>query len=167
MLRLFTAIPIPEDIKSHITAQYGTLEQGRWVPEDNLHITLVFIGDYPTEQLDVLCNLLKNIVFNPLTLQIKGCGTFKNGQLWLGVEENPGLNRLYQEVSTRLQELDISLEKRKFLPHVTIARSKKRKFDPYTFTLQAFRSREFEIDHFNLYLSTLKQTGAEYEIIDL
>lgn len=166
MLRLFTAIPIPEDIKSHITSLYGTLEQGRWVPEENLHLTLVFIGDYPTEQLEQLCNKLREIDFTPFNLQIRGCGTFKNGQLWLGVEDNPGLNRLQKEVITRLQGLDISLEKRKFLPHITIARSKKRKFDPYTFTLQAFRSREFTVDQFNLYLSTLKQTGAEYEIVD-
>lgn len=166
MARLFTAIPIPEDIKEKISANYGPLSSGRWVPEKNLHLTLVFIGDYPDEYLEELKRVLLEIVFPSFNLRIKGCGTFKSGLLWLGIEKNSELQQLQKRLTLTLQELGVDCEKRKFTPHITIARSKKGHFEPYNIVLESFRSREFRVDHFNLYLSELKPTGAEYSLLD-
>ncbi len=170
MPRLFTAIDIPEDVRDALLGLQENLPGARWVPADNYHLTLAFLGEIDRAAADDADAALAEVSVPAFDLALAGIGTFGDGHrartLWVGVDEPSGLLiRLQGKVETALRRAGIALERRKFSPHVTLARLKQP--DPsaiggYMQRHNLFRSRRFTVDSFALIESHLRADGPEY-----
>lgn len=165
-MRLFLAIDLPDKIKTQIESLYlDEYPHIRWVPAEQLHITLVFIGAQSSISLDDLIHKIAEIEFPAFNLETREIGYFNSGVIWLGIEDNDLLQQLQTKLRQKLKELDLILESRKFIPHITLGRTKM--IDAYF--MEHFCNHTFgfkcswAIDSFQLKSSHLKQSGAIYE----
>jgi 2'-5' RNA ligase len=178
-MRCFIAIDISGNIKDAIA---GVIEKCRlnskgvrWVPAENVHLTLKFLGDVKEDLIPEIKNGLAPIcmrhdVFN---INIRGAGAFPNfkypGVLWMGIDESEELKRIYEDIEESMSELGFEKEDRKFSPHLTIGRVKDRKgVEPAIKELYTFKDTFFgsiEVNEVLLMKSVLKPTGAEYSKI--
>lgn len=130
-MRTFIAIPIPDITKDHLEhAQQAAAElcrKGRYVPKENYHVTLHFLGEIsPQEVEDVVQAMMETARSNrPFPLHLEGLGFFprgKEGVLWAGVETNVALQRLFRHLQTNLGKQGFPREKRGLHPHITLGR---------------------------------------------
>lgn len=161
-MRIFTAIEIPEDIKSEVISLCGGVKNIRWVSKENLHITLNFIGEIENNEVEKIDSVLKNIEINKFKLVLSGSGFFKSGALWIGVEKSNELLRLERECCKNLLEAGIDLDVRKYKPHLTVGRFKKVDINEFLGNTMGYKSRKFRVEGVSLYSSILKQSGAIY-----
>ena len=98
MPRLFIALDLPERIVDDIMATYMAIPGARWVPEEQLHLTLRFIGDVPGDVDERIRNALRAVTGPSLSLTMKGVGFFPPRKepriLWVGLSESEELLRL-------------------------------------------------------------------------
>jgi 2'-5' RNA ligase len=128
MLRLFIGLPLPAEVRRLLSSLAAGIPQARWTTADNLHVTVRFIGevDEPTaEAVDAALGTIRAPAFD---LTVAGCGTFDSRNqahtLWAGVERSPALVRLRDKVESSLVRAGLAPERRRFRPHVTLARLK-------------------------------------------
>jgi 2'-5' RNA ligase len=168
-MRLFVALDLPFEVKQKLAAMAEGLAGARWVPADNHHLTLRFIGEVPpfrAEEIDVALGALRGKCF-PLTLQ--GVGTFAKGgrdiALWVGVERTPALDLLQGKIETALQRAGLAPERRRFLPHVSLARLDNTVPDKLASFVQRhnlFRAGPIPVEHFTLFSSRLGKEASVY-----
>jgi 2'-5' RNA ligase len=169
-MRLFVALSLPEEIRQALASLTGGLPGARWVPPENYHLTLRFIGQVHNGEAEDIDDALTALRGKGFELSLKGLGCFCEGprptSLWAGVQADEGLTRLQAKVESALVRAGLRPEKRKFTPHVTLARFK---HDPgpklhQLLTHHAlFRTPPFQVEDFVLYSSYLAHTGAIYE----
>ena len=100
-------------------AMYDRGVRGSFSPEENLHLTLAFIGDYPASE--PVLDALSTLRFSPFPLNLDGLGCF--GDLWwAGVKESPALAALARRVRRALAEGEIPFDRKRFAPHITLLR---------------------------------------------
>ena len=126
-MRLFLAIQLNDEIRTALTDVQAVWKRrgvtGNYTLAENLHLTLVFIGDYP-DPYDVL-ETLDGLAFSPVTLRLEGFGSF--GDLWwAGLSESPGLEAIVRRIRHRLSEAEIPFDRKKFSPHITLIRKASR-----------------------------------------
>ncbi len=127
MPRLFTGLEIPSQTALMLSMLRGGLRGARWIDQENYHITLRFIGDIDDRQADEVADALDRIRRQPIDIRLTGLGAFGNGKphaVWARVEPSPELAELQAEQERILQRLLLPAERRKYIPHVTIARCK-------------------------------------------
>ncbi|WP_183360161.1 RNA 2',3'-cyclic phosphodiesterase [Geomonas limicola] len=129
MPRLFIAIDIPHAIKEDLSQLTGEVPGARWVPPDQNHLTLRFIGDVDPPVSAALKKVLASLSFLPFPLELRGVGHFPPGRrpprvLWVGIVETPQLFQLQLNVELAVQEAGIPPEERPFSAHLTLARLK-------------------------------------------
>ena len=122
-MRLFIAIQFKENILDALTDFQDVLKGqgviGNYTRRENLHITLVFIGDYgnPNEVLDAM----EQVDFRPIEISLDGVGSF--GELfWVGLSDNPQLAGYVKRLRRELSEQGIPFDKKRFSPHITLVR---------------------------------------------
>ena len=122
-MRLFIAINLSESMKAALLrAQNEMLDRGvrgNYSPEENLHLTLAFVGEYP-DAAPVL-QALSAVSFSPFTLQLDGLGCFDD-LWWAGLQASDELNTLARRVRHALAEHGISFDRKRFSPHITLLR---------------------------------------------
>lgn len=172
-VRLFVALKIATDTLDEIAYLQDGLTAARWADEEQLHLTLNFIGEVGEHKLDEICACLSQVCLDPFEIEGKGLGVFPlKGTpriLWMGVNENENLLRLQTKTSEALREAGIQLEKRKFWPHITLGRInqvKKNHLLSYMEEHSLACFSPFIVKQFHLYTSTLHKHGAEYAIIE-
>ena len=105
MVRLFVALGLPESIRLRLASLAGGIDGARWVPPENLHITLRFIGEVPEDRIADLADALGAIRMPPLTVTLRGAGHFSYGKktraVWVGVEKTGELATLQAGSSAR------------------------------------------------------------------
>jgi 2'-5' RNA ligase len=130
-MRLFIAINLSEQIKDSlcetIAELRGAAKRGRYTWRENLHLTLVFIGETnrADDVLDIMEEVAEERFTEPMELTLTAPGVFggRGGDLhWVGVENTPELKALAKSLASGLQEGGFSIEKHRFTPHITIAR---------------------------------------------
>jgi 2'-5' RNA ligase len=92
-VRLFTAVIPPANVKDHLgLAVDGVPASPRWVPRENLHITLAFYADLPEGTVPELCEELSDVArkHGPIDLRLRGAGSFGARVLWIGVDGGTG-----------------------------------------------------------------------------
>lgn len=127
-MRLFIAIELPDDIKRLLNRLRCLVTGARWVPVEQVHLTLAFLGEVEDGTLKLLTNELATIHVPCFDIRFGGTGCFPNrGQphvLWVGLEPEPLLSSLATQVRTSVVACGIPLEERPFSPHITLARLK-------------------------------------------
>ena len=126
MPRLFAALPVPEEIADELSALQSGVPDARWVPAENFHVTLCFAGEVQGATMRDLEEELSDIEGPPFPISIAGVEQFSSGKqpraLVATVERSDRLDWLQQKVSTVARNCGIEVERRKFRPHVTLAR---------------------------------------------
>ena len=122
-MRLFLAIQLNADIKAVLTGVQDKMREGgvrgNYAPEENLHLTVAFIGEYP-EPEDVM-DALKTVSFTPFELSLEGIGNFDN-LWWAGIRDNPALEAVVRRTRRALADAQIPFDRKKFRPHITLLR---------------------------------------------
>ncbi|HTY20569.1 MAG TPA: RNA 2',3'-cyclic phosphodiesterase [Geobacteraceae bacterium] len=168
MYRLFVAIDLPEQVKEAVTGIFNRgLAGARWVPPEQLHLTLRFIGDCAERTFEEIRGGLSAPKSAPFPLTIRGIGHFPpRGEprvLWVGVEDSVELSTLQAKIEREIVSAGIEADKRRFSPHITIARLKDTPLARITHLEESnrqFSAAPFQVSEFYLYSSTLTREGA-------
>ena len=167
-MRLFVAIALPDSLRSQLSGLCSGLPGARWVPPENLHLTLRFIGEVEGHDAEDIDAALSGIRLPRFPLTLSGVGDFGGERLrsvWVGIEPNDMLDRLQAKVEQAVQRAGQPPEKRKFKPHVTLARFKSHpgaRLESYFVQRSLFRAPAFEVTEFPLFSSYLTHEGAIY-----
>ena len=176
MVRTFFAVRVPE---CHFTSDLleglrGAGENVKVVDGANLHITLKFLGETPEKDLDAISNKIReDVTTPPFDMTVKGTGYFRRksapSALWAGVEDGGMMSQLASQVDDITGCFGFEKERRKFKPHLTLARVKQGKAEISLSILDEYRNREFQkftVDRFHFVKSTLTPQGPIYEDIN-
>ena len=122
-MRLFIAINLNNEMKEALMDIQDTMRtygvRGREIPEENMHLTLAFIGDYDAP--DYVRSIIDSIEIRPFDITLSGIGAF--GDLWwAGIRDNAPLQAVARRLRRALSEADIPFDRKKFSPHITLMR---------------------------------------------
>ena len=173
-MRAFVAIDLPPDWATALTHLQARLGVGRPVDPDAFHVTLAFLGeDVADEQLEAFHDGAAALRLQPFDLEIRGLtaeGAASPAVVTADVVPSEPLNVLQGRVATAARRAGITLERRRFRPHVTILRFRRRlepgALDRLRRGLEAearFRLDPFTVRGFTLYRSTLTHDGPVHE----
>lgn len=180
LLRAFIAVEIPlrirqmvDDATAGLRNQIGALV--RWVPLENMHLTLKFLGDVSASNVDMLSQMLRAEanLFDCFDLQVGGLGSFPSPKrprvIFIGVHAPATLIALQRGIEAASNRLGYELEERDFSPHLTVGRVRQN----VTATEQQAIRRALEatkidslgtarVDSVHLYKSDLQPRGSVY-----
>ena len=168
--RLFIGIGLPASCRTTLGSLDPHLKGLRWLNEDQLHLTLSFIGNVGPEGQDRLREALLAVRVPPFFLPVCGLGAFKaRGRpsvLWAGVGKgHPHLFTLHRRIQDAVLHAGLEADLKPFHPHITIGRAT----DVSQESLQPFLRRYtdtefglFEVTGFELYSSLLTPEGATH-----
>lgn len=183
-MRLFIGIELPANVKADLAriadrcrsrmapvAPHAVL---RWVPQDNLHVTLWFLGDVDDRRGALLMQALgRPFRTAPFTARLASLGAYPPGGnprvIWVGVEEGKeGLQSLHAELAECLPDLGFEPERRPYSPHVSLARVKdipRSERSALRAVLQASAGEPagFAVSALTLFRSRTLPSGSEYE----
>ena len=183
-IRAFIAIELPAELRQQLArlqARLKTDSQPRikWVNPDSIHLTLKFLGNIPTSDIDMIAQAMTDAAkrITPFHLETEALGTFPNLKrvqvVWVGLGgEVDKLKRLQQLVETKLTHLGFAAEQRLFKPHLTLARLGKevppgeRQRLGELIAATSFETGErVKVNSINLIRSQLTREGAIYSRI--
>ncbi len=172
MKRLFVAVHFKQSIIEAIQNICFGVKGVRWVTEDQLHLTLRFIGDCDEMLMDALGEELSKIEQTPFCIHLKGVGHFpprgKPTVLWVGLAQSEQLISLAKSIDRAVERVGLPKERRKFHPHITVGRIKKplepEAIIPFLTQNSLFSIDSISIEQFHLYSSTLNPKGAIHTI---
>lgn len=175
-MRAFIAIELPSKIIDGLKDIQDELKNGNnkiaWVKPENIHLTIKFLGDIDVDKIDSIAVLLetaaaKNRSFD---VSVKGAGAFPTLDnprvVWVGVEDDKNLSRIYEELENGLLAIGFEKENRPFKPHLTVGRVKFLK-DKKGFKERIEKYKDINLGHFAanslcLFKSNLTPNGAVY-----
>jgi 2'-5' RNA ligase len=170
--RLFVALRPPPDIRTALLGVMGGIEGARWQTDNQLHLTLAFLGELDRHQAEAAADALATVRAAPLPLRLALPGSFdaarpgRTGTLWMGVEPHADVAALAQQIRTALRRADLTPDTRKFTPHITLARfgpsgAPRERLRPWL-THATPPPLAWEATAFHLVDSTLGHEGAHY-----
>jgi 2'-5' RNA ligase len=168
MPRLFTALEIPADIAFQLSLLRGGLPGARWIDPENYHITLRFIGDIDHRTADEIGRSLVRVDRPGFHLSLSGLDAFggrKPHSIVACVSGSPELRELQAEHERIIQRIGLEPERRKFRPHVTLARLRTAtESDAATYLALRgdFRTLPFAVGRFVLLSSRDSRGGGPY-----
>lgn len=176
MTRLFAALEIPDEIRENISTlrdeAAGNLTDLKWEPGEKIHLTLKFIGEVKDEEVENISasiNFLEE--FNKIECKLTRFGFFfRRGipqVLWIGLRVESILFNIVEQLNIKLTEFGIPAEKRKFKPHLTLLRIKKRFPEEWVSKFNSFIIPEinFTCDSILLIKSELLPESSKYTVI--
>jgi len=171
MHRLFAAIRPPEHIRDILLDAMDDSADFRWQDDEQLHLTLRFMGEVDRHVAADLSDALGRIRAAPFQLRISKVGTFDHraaGALWAGVEPKAQVATLAAKIERVCQQAGLEPEQRAFHPHITLARWKGRRtieLADFLDRRRSLTSEPFDVREFLLVESRLSRHGAHYEEI--
>ena len=172
MHRLFVAIRPPAAIRAILLGAMGGISGARWQDEDQLHLTLRFIGEVDRHLAGDVHAALGAVRQAPFEIALNGIGAFDRrgwpDAVWAGVSPHEPLKALHQRIDAALRRVGVAPDQRAFLPHITLARLKRRSGTLSNLLEQSggLASPPFKVDHFALYESALTPDGAVYSLVE-
>lgn len=174
-LRLFLAVELPAEpldwLDDRTTALAGEWPEARWTSAGGRHITLQFLGATDPALVPAIGSVGESVagVHRPAPVRLDGLGAFPSLRrarvLWAGLEDDAGLlPSLAAALGDGLAGLGFEPEKRRFTPHVTLARFRSPQ------RIEALPElppppAPFEVGSFGLWRSRLSPKGASYELL--
>jgi 2'-5' RNA ligase len=125
LARLFIAIDTPPAVAAGLLHTLPVHRGVRPVPPGQLHLTLRFLGDQDEDCAARIGKALEAMQAPPLTMQVQCVGRFRGGQgavLWAGLAHDDHLTALFDDIEAALADVGIARERRRFHPHLTVAR---------------------------------------------
>ena len=169
MHRLFLALKPPPAL---IDACFDAMEDGppgwAWQDEEQLHVTMRFIGEVDRRQANDIADALLSLRSPSVELAIDGVGWFDHGPrgaLFARVGPKPPLEALHRKLDRLLVQLGHAPERRAFLPHITLARRRRCADAPdiWLAAQSGLHTTPARVDALTLYESRLGRAGAHYE----
>jgi 2'-5' RNA ligase len=146
-----------------------------WSREENLHLTLKFLGDVPVSGIDALSIAAQRAAQTaaPCELIIGGCGAFpSSGQprvLWIGIQDPAGqLEKLHQSIEDECAAAGFAREAKPFHPHLTVARLRRPHGARELAALHkeiGFAPLSFKASEFCVFRSELRSSGSRHTVI--
>ena len=171
MIRLFVGLDLPEFVRDSLFEMTVGIPGVRWVPEENYHLTLRFVGEVDRHTAEDVHYALSNVHVPAFDIRLNGIGTFEDRRrtkaLWVGVERSPELIRLQETVERAVIRAGLSREPRRFFPHVTLARCRDAAEDRVAKFIQThnlYRSPPIAVEAFCLFSSILTADGSYYTV---
>jgi len=168
-MRLFVGLDLPWSLRERLALLAGGIPGARWLPPENYHITLRFIGEVASHQAEEIDLALAALRARGFSLSLTGVGTFEKAgrpvALWVGVERSAQLDHLQSKIETACQRTGLEPERRRFTPHVTLARLDNAVPTKLAVFVQAnnlFRSEPMPVEHFTLFSSRLGKEASVY-----
>ncbi len=164
-MRCFIAIDIPyfESIRRLQSDIDGRV---KLVEDENIHITLKFLGEISSEKVNEIAKIVKNCATKKYKLTLKGVGFFPNERyvrvIWIGIKDNGETSNLMKCIDNALSKLGFKKE-REYVPHLTVARAKGK---VRIKNIEDFKNLEFgevSVDKIKIKKSTLTDKGPIYE----
>lgn len=126
-MRLFVAINFNTETRSRLIAIRDELRSqsthGNFSLDENLHLTLAFIGEVSPKKIDKIKAILETVTFDPFEATVEQLGTFSRGTLWwAGFREDTPLMLLQREIEHKLALCGFEMDGRKYSPHITLGR---------------------------------------------
>jgi 2'-5' RNA ligase len=168
--RLFTGLAVPPAIADALTLYQGGLPGARWIDPDDFHVTLRFIGDIDASTADDVVEALSAMRARPaLTVTLAGLGLFGGDRpraLYASVSPDAALTDLQAEQERLVRRAGVEPERRKFTPHVTLARLR-RDATPegaamYLSQAPVFAPLAFAVDRVTLFSARESTGGGPY-----
>ncbi len=181
LLRAFLAAELPSELQDAIQTATADLRRRlggdlvRWVPAQNVHLTLKFLGDVSPTSLDLIQHMLQTEAgqYRPFDASVAGFGCYPNSRrpriLWVGLQAPPILNSLQHDLDSAAARLGYPPEDRDFSPHLTIGRVRQ---NVTASDLQKIRTEvehvqvgdlgSTRVDAIHLFKSDLLPTGSVY-----
>lgn len=169
MHRLFVAVRPPEAIRELLLDAMDESPDFRWQSDEQLHLTLKFIGEVDRPVADDVADVLSRVRSTSFDLRVAGIGSFdqrNGGAMWAGVEPKDPVAALAAKVDRACLSAGVALERRAFHPHITLARWSGRRGREVAEVLDRTRglaSDPFAVTAFSLFESQLSRHGAHYE----
>ena len=173
MIRLFTALTVPDDVAETLKRRQSGLPGAKWRDEDHLHITLAFYGEVERRRADDLAAELERAATGgAFEIELQGVGAFgdahRSHTVWAGVGPSERLNVLAGRCRSAAERAGIALERRDYRPHLTLAYLKPQT-DParvgaWITGHNLLHSPPIRIDRFGLYSSVLTARGSQYQL---
>ena len=176
-MRLFIAVVIPNEIQKKLFSMQNKMPEEvakiKWVEEENIHMTLKFLGEVDDEKIDGIKKALSSVELKPFECSVKGFGTFPNDNyvkvIWAGIEPAESFMKLHEKIDDALLPLGFGKDSR-FSPHVTIGRvrffkDKEKLMESLDVLKNTVIEEKFVTDSFVLKKSTLTEKGPVYEDI--
>lgn len=174
-MRCFLALPIPEPLLPPLIAVQEAVPVGRAVPEENLHLTLAFLGDRPEAELRELHFALEDRALPAVTLALAGLASFGGRRIKLlaaEVSKTPELVALQREALRAVTAAGMALPRERFRPHVTLLRfgaglreADRPRFEAALAPLAGLNTAPEPVAEMRLVGSTLTPEGAVYETL--
>lgn len=171
MYRLFVSVQVPEAVKQSLARLATDVPGARWLEPDEIHLTVRFLGEVDGLVFDDVLAALDEVRQAPFTLALRGVGHFPpRGEprvLWAGLDRSDALRSLHDKVETVLVRAGVEPERRKFAPHVTLARLRgtpARAVGSFIAFNGLFRSEPFTVREFHLYSSSLSAKRAVHRV---
>jgi len=168
MPRLFTALEVPPAVSLSLSMLRGGLPGARWIDPENYHVTLRFIGDIDRRIANEIADALDRVSRPAFMLSIErvaSLGSRKPHAVAAMVAATPELTELQAEQERILQRIGLEPERRKFMPHVTLARLKGVRVSDiaaYLALRGGFRTAPFGVGRFLLMSSRDSKGGGPY-----
>ena len=169
MRRLFVALEMPEAVGDRLSEMLSGVPEARWVDPENFHLTLRFIGEVDGAVAEELAVSLSRLRVPSFDLVLEGLGYFETRgrlrALWVGVRAEPALLALQRKVEHAVVAAGLPEERRKFKPHVTLARFSRTPVaavGPYLATYAGVRTASFPVESLVLFESKLGREGPTY-----
>ena len=168
MPRLFTALELPPAVAGQLALLRGGLPGARWIDPANYHVTLRFIGDVDARVAGEVADALARVARPGFILSLEGLGAFgsrKPHAVFAGVRACPALTELQAEHERILQRIGLEPERRRYTPHVTLARLKGVSGSDVAAFLALrgqFSTPPFPVERFVLFSSRASRGGGPY-----
>jgi len=183
-VRCFIAIGLPDEVKAGLKDLQAQLKSGgqgsiKWVDPYSIHLTLKFLGGVDGDKISPITAAMEEAVqgVSSFSLKVEGLGAFPNLRrvqvVWVGMSgEVDKLAHLQQRLESGLAGLGFAPEKRRFTPHLTLARVRDRvsldereRLGELIAGTKFEAARSFPVEAVSLMRSQLTREGAIYSRI--
>jgi 2'-5' RNA ligase len=180
-MRLFVALEIPEAVRRELARRVAGLRErlprARWVDPEMVHLTLLFLGETPDDQVPNLAAKLREAFAKhpPMTLRLSGGGTFPPKRparvAWVGMEAPEELAAVQADaVAAAVEAVGFEPETRPFTSHVTLARCEpnwpRDAAEKFAAAFPGEIGPPFRVDRGVLMRSKLSPRGALYTVVE-
>ncbi|NHK29136.1 RNA 2',3'-cyclic phosphodiesterase [Parvularcula flava] len=172
MPRLFVAFGLPQLLRDSLALTRGGLENARWIDPSDYHVTLRFIGDVDNARADRLAEALEMVEAESFTARTESYGCFGGDKpriVHLGLHADPELVVLQQKVEFACRAAGFEPEGRKFTPHITIARMRRKGPEDIAHWLSSRMPpipQTFRVENFSLYVARTGGGGPYHPIVE-